>query len=103
MVRVKDIESEIYGYLAALNQTGFPITKVYLFGSMAKGEAHEYSDIDLAVWSPAFGSNYFENIEKTAPLKRIFKRIELHPFQITETSEDNPFIEEIEKTGRKIG
>lgn len=99
MVRKKDIESQIKGYLEGLESMGFPVYNAILFGSMAKGKAHDYSDIDLAVWSPAFGDNYFEIIEKTAPLKRNFKKVELHPFRITDTYENNPFIREIIDTG----
>lgn len=99
MVRRKDIEAEINGYLKALADSGFPSQKVILFGSFAKGTPHEYSDIDLAVWSDAFTDDYFTNIEKTAPLRRIFRNIELHPFLPKDNSENNPFIKEIENTG----
>jgi predicted nucleotidyltransferase len=102
MVRTKDIENEIAGYLVALEQWGFAVNKAILFGSMAKGNPHEYSDIDLAVWNKDFSDNYFLNIERTAPLKRTFKRVELHPFGENETAETNPFIEEIEHTGKII-
>lgn len=99
MVRRKDIESEINGYLKALSDLGFPYEKAILFGSFAKGKPHEYSDIDLAVWSAAFTEDYFKNIEKTARLRRTFKNIELHPFTPEDNSENNPFIKEIENTG----
>ncbi len=102
MVRRKDIENEVAGYLTGLTELGFTLKKAILFGSMAKENPHEYSDIDLAVWSKDFSDNYFLNIEKTASLKRKFKRIELHPFTESETAEDNPFIEEIEATGKLI-
>ncbi len=102
MVRTKDIEKEIAGYLQALAELGFKPEKAILFGSMVKGTAHEYSDIDLAVWSKNFTNNYFFNIEKTASLKRRFKNIELHPFTENDTAENNPFIEEIETTGKVI-
>ena len=102
MVRRKNIEAEIAGCLAALEQNGFGVQKAILFGSMAKGNPHEYSDIDLAVWSEQFTDNYFSNIEKTAFIKRQFTNIELHPFAINETEETNPFIEEISATGKII-
>ncbi len=102
MVRRKDIEQEILGYLKGLEAMGFPVHKAVLFGSMIKGNAHDYSDIDLAVWSPAFGDDYFETIEKTAPLKRSFKRIELHPFRMIDVVENNPFIREIISTGVEV-
>ncbi len=102
MVRRKNIDNEIHGFLAALNSNGFIVKKAILFGSMAKGNPHEHSDIDLAVWSDCFTDNYFFNVEKTASLKRQFKNIELHPFSVCETADTNPFIEEICATGKVI-
>ena len=99
MVRRKDIEAEINGYLKALTEKGFPFRKAILFGSFAKGNPTEYSDIDLAVWSAAFIDPYFTIMEKVAPLRRTFKNIELHPFLLEDTSDNNPFIKEIENTG----
>ena len=102
MVRRKNIEAEIKGCLAALEENGFAVQKAILFGSMAKGNPHEYSDIDLAVWSEQFTDNYFSNIEKTAFIKRQFSNIELHPFTLHETADNNPFIEEINATGKVV-
>ncbi len=102
MVTKSAVNREIQGFLEALEAAGFRVEKAYLFGSMYKGNPHAYSDIDLAVWSPDFSSNYFENMEKTAPLKRLFKRVELHPFRPEDYAADNPFIAEIEDTGKPI-
>ena len=99
MVTRKDIESEVNGYLFALGENGFPWDKAYLFGSYVKGDSNEYSDIDLAVWSEIFDEDYFKIIEKTAFLRRVFKNIELHPFILKDTRDNNPFIGEIEDTG----
>jgi hypothetical protein len=41
-------------------------------------------------------------VEKTAHLKRLHKRIELHPFQLKDTADNNPFIAVIESTGKKV-
>ncbi len=41
-------------------------------------------------------------MEKTAPLKRLFKRVELHPFRPEDYAADNPFIAVIENTGKPI-
>lgn len=99
MVRREDIENEINGYLKALSEKGFPFQKAILFGSYVRGNPHEYSDIDLAVWSAAFTDAYYTIMEKVAPLRRTYKNIELHPFSLEENKENNPFIEEIEDTG----
>jgi len=102
MVTKSAVNREIQGFLEALDASGFRVEKAYLFGSMYKGNPHAYSDIDLAVWSPDFSNNYFENMEKTASCKRLFKRVELHPFRLEEQAADNPFIAEIENTGKPI-
>ena len=99
MLTKKHIISEVQSYLLKLEALGFDIHKAILFGSIAKGTIHAYSDIDLAVWSSNFTGNYFKNIEKTVSLKRTHKNIELHPFSLTDNKDNNPFIEEIENTG----
>jgi predicted nucleotidyltransferase len=99
MVRRKDIETEINGYLKALSDIGFPFQKAIVFGSYVKGNPHQYSDIDIAVWSLYFKDAYFAIMEKVAPLRRTFKNIELHPFCLQDNAENNPFIKEIENTG----
>jgi uncharacterized protein len=38
-----------------------PVTKAVLFGSYAKGNAVDGSDIDLAIESPDFGDNYIKD------------------------------------------
>jgi len=43
-------------YLAALPKYGINARKVILFGSFARGENHEWSDIDLLVIAPEFDS-----------------------------------------------
>lgn len=73
MVRRKDIEKEINGYLKALSDIGFPYQKTILFGSFVKGNTRKYSDIDLAVCSAAFTDAYYTIMEKVAPLRRTFK------------------------------
>jgi predicted nucleotidyltransferase len=44
----------VRNYLAALTSRGITVERVVVFGSQAKGEAHEWSDIDLLVISPQF-------------------------------------------------
>ncbi len=102
MVRRKNIEIEINGYLKSLAEVGFPFQKAIVFGSYVSGKPHQYSDIDLAVWSASFTDPYFTIMEKIAPLRRIFKNIELHPFSLDDNAENNPFIREIENTGVSI-
>ena len=102
MLTKKHIISEVQSYLAQLEALGFPVKKAILFGGIAKGKIHTHSDIDLAVWSDNFTDNYFTNIEKTVSLKRTHKNVELHPYTLSDNKTNNPFIEEIEKTGVEV-
>jgi predicted nucleotidyltransferase len=42
-------------YVAALEKRGVPVERIILYGSQLRGTAGEESDIDLAVFSDAFG------------------------------------------------
>ena len=41
-------------YMSALDHEGSPVAFAVLYGSFARGEEHEWSDIDLMVVSPLF-------------------------------------------------
>ena len=49
-----DVRKKIETYIAAVRALGIPVRRVVLFGSWARGEAKEWSDIDLVVVSPVF-------------------------------------------------
>ena len=100
MVTLKNIKLKIGGLLQALEEAGYSPRKAILFGSYAKGHPHAYSDLDVAIWADGFSGNALLDIERIAPLLRPFHPIELHPFHSSETGEDNPFITEIEATGK---
>ena len=59
---------EVITYLGrALRRRGLHIEKLILFGSHARGQAHDESDIDIAVVSSDFeGKDIFERVELTA-------------------------------------
>lgn len=50
----QEIENIIERYINGLVRLGVDVSKVILYGSYAKGNPQEYSDIDLAVVSPTF-------------------------------------------------
>ncbi len=54
-----EVRAIIDKYLAYLSNE-IQITKVILFGSYAKGNAVDDSDIDVAIESPDFGENYIK-------------------------------------------
>ncbi len=50
----REIKRIISRYVDTLASLGVEVTQVILYGSFARGTAQEYSDIDIAVVSPAF-------------------------------------------------
>lgn len=79
-----------------------PIREAILFGSYAKGEERQYSDIDLALVSDAFTLNFIENNHKTALINYRFSDIEVHHFNTKYFERELPFLNEIKRTGIKI-
>ena len=108
MVVEKDLEKFISDFTVLLSGE-FKLAEVWLFGSYATGTAGEDSDIDLAIISNDFEGNRFYDctkisnyvIDKTYPELQ-FAGIEVHPFRTEDFTIDDPFVEEIMKTGRRI-
>ena len=74
--------------------------QIMLFGSYAKDEAHERSDIDIAVVSKTFGDNLPDNFAKlTIVAYGINVEIEPHPFSLEDWEYVTPFVNEIKRTG----
>ena len=102
MYSQSDIIDIVTGFINLISDE-FPLSSVYLFGSYAKGNPGEYSDIDVAVVSDKFDGVRFFDKQKLA--KYIIKSsvdLEIHPFKTDDFNEANPFAKEIIKTGRKI-
>ena len=79
----------------------FPVQKVILFGSYAKGTAREYSDIDVAVIVDKI-DDILESEYKLYELRRdIDEMIEPLIFEAN-GSDPSGFLEEIQKTGEVI-
>jgi len=87
-----------------LIERGYPVQRVYLYGSVAKGIACENSDIDIAVVTAPFHSSQMqENVDVFLASKDIDLRMEtvtLHPEDFS-----RPFFtlaREIESTGVEV-
>lgn len=81
----------------------FPIDFVYLFGSYANGNPGDYSDIDIAIVSPKFEGDRFNDIKKLARfIIKSSNDLEVHPFNSKDFTEDNPLANEIINTGIKL-
>jgi predicted nucleotidyltransferase len=86
-------------------RSAIPIDCVYLFGSYAKGTATGDSDIDLCFFSNDFEhKRSFDVMLQLLRLAHKYREfdIEPHVFPTSELQNDNPFVKEVLRTGRKI-
>jgi predicted nucleotidyltransferase len=57
MVKTRDqLIAAARSYVRELERLGVPVERVILYGSYGRGEEREESDVDLAVFSEAFGA-----------------------------------------------
>ena len=91
--------AEVQGFVADLHTLGVRPQRVILFGSFARNEQREWSDIDVAVVAEEFSGF---RPEDAGLLSRALARhvgIEPHPFRPEDFTDWNPFVEEIKRTG----
>ena len=80
----------------------YPIQKALLFGSFAKGNFNEHSDIDIAIIFKRIDDVIQRQIELMKLRREIDLRIEPHPFNAKDFNKLNPVANEIIKYGMKI-
>ena len=90
-------------YIKELERNNIPVLEAFVFGSYAKGNPKEESDIDIALVSTAFTGDRFEDRRKIIPFRRkIDSRIEPIPFRPEDFKAGGNFVDEIKKTGKAI-
>ena len=96
----KDVIEIVKDYAEAVKDN-FPVRKIILYGSHAKGQAREDSDIDVAVVLDSGGGNYLIAASRLFRLSRdIDLRIE--PLLLESGTDVSGFLDEIIKTGKII-
>jgi|CZKP01.1.fsa_nt_gi predicted nucleotidyltransferase len=76
-----DIKNIVSKFISLVSDE-FPINTVYLFGSYAKGNPMEYSDVDLAIVSDKFyGSRFFDKKKLNKYLLKISIDLEIVSLQ----------------------
>ncbi len=96
------IAKSIEQFLAAIKQSQ-QVTAAYLYGSQVKGTAAEWSDIDLAIVSPDFSADLFqEQLNLMRLAVQIDDRIEPRPFRPKDFNTSDPLVNEIQRTGVQI-
>jgi uncharacterized protein len=104
---VKTIDQVVHSvhlYVTELESLGIPVERVVLFGSYARASVHDDSDIDLAVFSPAFGRE--DHLEFSGVLSKAkwnsdtsIEAIGFNPAALV-TAGPASFLAEIVRTGR---
>ncbi len=78
------------------------VKKAFLFGSYAKGNEREESDIDIAIVLGNMNDFFDAQMQLMRIRRKIDLRIEPHPISEMEFNAENPFAIEIQKTGIEI-
>lgn len=97
-----EIIKQVRNYLVAVRSAGIPVEQVFVFGSQAKGTARPDSDIDVAIISPSFGKDYFNERVKLMNLRRSRKNygIEPHPMHPDDLNDKwSTFVDEVKTWG----
>jgi predicted nucleotidyltransferase len=104
MSEKNDIKSALR-YINLISEK-IPVKEVILFGSRARGNAGEHSDIDLAVISPKFSdkTHLKDSQFLWTEAARFDSRIEPLPFSTAEMRKVDPrsFLAEILRSGKTI-
>ncbi len=80
----------------------YNFVKIILFGSYAKGNFNEDSDIDIAIVLKDFKNLIDTQLDLMRLRRRIDSRIEPHPFREKDFNSSNPIVNEILKYGKDI-
>ncbi len=87
---------------AGLVKENYNNIKVFLFGSYAKGNFTEDSDIDIAVVFKDFKNLMDIQLELMRLRRKVDSRIEPHPFREKDFELSNPLVNEILKYGKEM-
>lgn len=100
----KAIHIVIADYIKLIQQKYPDFVAVYVFGSYARGNSNQDSDIDLALIFKNFDDSKRFDIQVQLMLlaSKIDTRIEPHPISHDDFYSDNPFVAEIKKTGIQL-
>lgn len=91
MVRNKAVtKNKINEYIKTLEKH-IKVSKVVLYGSWVNGNPDEYSDIDLAIFSPDFGKHKLKELQLLSKLTwNIDESIEAIPYSTDQLNNNDP-------------
>ncbi len=80
----------------------YDFVRIILFGSYAKGNYNDDSDIDIAVILKDYSNRIETQVDLMRLRRKIDSRIEPHPFREKDFDSSNPVVNEIMKYGQDI-
>jgi predicted nucleotidyltransferase len=101
MAQIDDeVLNKVQTFIKKLKESGVAVESAYLFGSYAVNRAGRWSDIDVAVVSPDFSADRFDERLRLMKLStEIDSRIEPVPFHSRDFIDSDPLVGEIKKHG----
>lgn len=103
---LEKIKKNIKEYIQILEADGFPIKKVILYGSYAKGTSRKDSDIDICIISKNFGKDPHQEGKYLFRKLWQLKNANLEPVGYSPkdfySRDKSPLINEIQKYGIEI-
>lgn len=92
----------VKNYVSFLKEQGYIVSHAFIFGSFARGNPRDDSDIDVLVVIKNLG-NGFDKQVRLMKLRRAFDlRIEPHPFAEEDFTPDFPLVREIMSSGIRV-
>ena len=103
-MRKTEAKKIVKKYAEKLKEENYPFSAIYLFGSCAKGKAHKWSDIDVAVISEKLKKNRDKNENLLWHIRRnVNLMIEPYGFTVKDfQNRCDPIANEIKNTGIRI-
>ena len=102
MLTQRTVINNLKNLVCQITDSGFHLRKVVLYGSYAKNQQHEWSDIDVAFVADEFKSAGFEDVKLFSRLLIRKPNIDIQPRTYNThdfTPDKDPFVEEILRTG----
>ena len=97
------IKAIIDRYIKALKEKEIFVDQAVLFGSYAKGNSNEWSDIDVALVSNAFEGHWIKDRNRIRAITlSISSDIQVLPYRPEDFTSEDPFVKEIVETGIRV-
>ena len=94
--------AEVQAFVTDLHELGIHPQQVILFGSFARNEQREWSDIDVAIVAEEFSGFRPEDSGRMSRALVRHVEIEPHSFRPEDFTDWNPFVQEIKRTGIRV-